>query len=326
MSIVITGATGRIGSATMNLLRQTGAQIHVLTRHLAHATDRFGDFATIHEWHPLSSPPPATVFRDAEVVINLMGEPVSGRWSKAKMASVVRSRIVSTERLVYALRDYRVRFVSASSYAIYPGRSGEKYIEGMPLEAPENPVQKMIQDWERAALMAKRTGSSVAVLRYGMVSGGDGSKARPLFPHGLAEKCRRGIGVMMGDGLQTVPVIDVDDAARLTVWAATEPDIEGPINAVAPRPVTMDFVGDKITEISGRGPRLNVPAWLARHWLGPSACYALGSYEIQPVVAMAGGFQFGQPDGEVIITRTLRKAARLADVSSATETAASQTS
>lgn len=307
MSIVITGATGRIGRATMALLRQTGAPIHVLTRQLAHATDLFGDQAEIHEWHPLSSPPPAVAFRDAEVVINLMGEPVGGRWSRTKLERVARSRIVSTEKLVQAMRERRVRFVSASSFAIYPGRAGEKYIEGMPLEAPENSVQTMIQDWERAALSAKRTGTSVAVLRYGMVSGGRADAARPLFPLGWARQCQRGFGVMMGDGNQVVPLIDVEDAARLTVWAATEPDIEGPINVVAPRAVTLSEVGEAIKTAVGNGPRLAIPHWMARPWLGRSACYTLGSYEIQPAVAMAGGFQFGQLQGDEIVVRTLRK-------------------
>lgn len=322
MSIVITGATGRIGQETMALLRATGAPVHVLTRNLALATDLFGDFAEVHEWHPLTSPPPATAFRGVEVVLNLMGEPVSGRWSAVKMQRVIQSRLVSTERLVHALRDHRVRLVSASSFAIYPGRAEDNYVEGTPLEAPDNPMQKMVQDWERAALVAKRTGSSVAVLRYGMVSGGDaratdaGSDAedthtlRPLFPHALAATCERGFGVLMGDGSQRVPVIDVHDAARMTVWAATEPDIEGPINAVAPGSVSLGEVAGQIGTTLGRGPRVKVPSWAARPLLGPSACTTLGSFAIQPAVAMAGGFRFAHPDGTEIIARALAARAK----------------
>ena len=306
MSIVITGATGRIGRATMALLRQTGAPIHVLTRNLARASELYENCAEIHEWHPLSSPAPAAAFRDAEVVINLMGEPVGGRWSKAKLDRVVHSRIVGTDRLAQAMRDHRLRFVSASSYAIYPGHAGEIYTEGTALEAPANSVQKMIQDWEQAALRAKRTGASVAVLRFGMVSGGDPAAAHPLFPHVLARQCQRGYGALMGDGTQVVPLIDVGDAARLTVWAATEPDIQGPINAVAPVPLTLGQIGEKINEVTGQGARFSVPPWAAKIWLGRSASYTLGSYAIQPVVANAGGFQFATPDGEVIVERALR--------------------
>jgi len=308
MSIVITGASGRIGRATMALLRETGAPVHVLSRNLVRATELFGDWADVHEWHPLSSPPPAAAFRGVEVVINLMGEPVGGRWTKARAERIAQSRVVGTEKIVQALREHRCRLVSASSFGIYPGNAEEKYTEGTRLEAPENCVQKMIQDWEQAALRAKRTGTSVAMIRYGMVSGGDGSAKRPLFPHGLARQCANGLGVIMGGGRQIVPVIDIEDAARLTVWAATEPDIEGPINAVAPVPLSLGEVGETIGAQLGRGPRIYIPRWVATRWLGRSASYTLGSFHVQPMIAMAGGFQFAVPDGKDVIARALDSA------------------
>lgn len=301
MSIVITGATGRIGQATMALLRQTGAPIHVLSRHLARATDMFGEYATVHEWHPLSSPPPATAFKGAEVVINLMGEPVAGRWSKIKQQRVVASRVGGTEKIVHAIRDHRVRLVNASSFGIYPGLQGENYDETTPLQAPANVVQTMIQDWERAALKARRSGHSVAVMRYGMISG------ETAYPQALAKSCSKGLGMRMGDGTQTVPLVDINDAARMTVWAATVPEVEGPINAVAPTSISLEKILERIEAATGRPARIKLPEWAARTWLGPSAPYQLGSYDIAPNVAQRGGFQFAHPEASDILGDALRQ-------------------
>ncbi|MGI9407601.1 MAG: NAD-dependent epimerase/dehydratase family protein [Hyphomicrobiaceae bacterium] len=300
MSIVITGATGRLGHATMTLLAQTGAPVHVLTRHLAKATTMFGDVAEIHEWHPQSSPPPAAAFRGAEVVINLMGEPVTGRWSKTKRQRVIDSRVGCTEKLVHALRDHRVRLVNASSFGFYPGERGENYDESSALQAPDTIVQKIIQDWERAALNARRTGNSVAVMRYGMIAGPN------AYPQALVTACSRGRGVVMGDGKQTVPLVDIEDAARLPAWAATVPQVEGPVNAVAPTHVSLDDVVETIRQATGNGPRISLPGWAARYWLGPSANYTLGSYNIQPAVALRNGFEFAVPNAADIVMRALR--------------------
>lgn len=305
MTIVITGATGRIGVATMALLHQTGAPIHVLTRRLALATDMFGNFAEIHEWHPMSSPPPAAAFRGVEVVINLMGESVAGRWSRRKRDRIVGSRLVGTEKLVHAIRDSRARFVSASSYAIYPGIAGEQYNERTALQAPNNVVQTMIQDWERTALVARRNGNSVAVMRYGRVAGPSEPHQLPLFPGSLARKFQRGTGTVMGDGSRTVPLVDIEDAARMTVWAATVPNVEGPINVVAPVQISFNEIAEKIATSVGRGPRFKVPDWIARRWLGASAIYTLGSFAIEPTVALAGGFRFALPDGDGIVANAL---------------------
>ena len=171
MSVVITGATGRIGQATMALLKESGAPIHVLTRHLARATDMYGTFAAVHEWHPLTSPPPAAAFKGAEVVINLMGEPVARRWSKLQQKRVITSRVDGTAKIIHAVRDRNVRLVNASSFGIYPGLPGERYTEATPLHEPTNAVQMMIQNWEKAALSARQSGHSVAVIRYGMITG-----------------------------------------------------------------------------------------------------------------------------------------------------------
>ncbi|MEL7544320.1 MAG: NAD-dependent epimerase/dehydratase family protein [Pseudomonadota bacterium] len=305
MSIAITGATGRLGRAVMALLVQTGAPVHVLSRNLNAATDLFGDVATIHEWHPLSSAPPASALRDAEVVIHLAGGPVAGRWTASRLDRIRRSRLISSERLVSALKERPVRLIGASSYGVYRGRSGETYSEETPLEAPETPVQTLVQDWERMVLSARRNRSSVAVIRYGMICGAAASDQRPLFPHGFAAQCERGLGLMMGEGQQIVPVVDIEDAARLTVWLASAPELEGAVNAVAPTLLTLGDIGEAIATSCGRGPRLAIPNWMAQPWLGPSAAFSLGSFDIQPQRALAGGFQFLRPDGRDVIARAL---------------------
>ncbi|MEO0619874.1 MAG: NAD-dependent epimerase/dehydratase family protein [Pseudomonadota bacterium] len=313
MSIAITGATGRLGRAVMALLVKTGAPVHVLTRHLARATELFGDVAQIHEWHPLSSAPPASALRDADVVIHLAGEPVAGRWTVSRLDRIRRSRIVSSERLVSALKERPVRLIGASSYGIYGGRAGVTYSEETPLEAPETPVQTLVQDWERAVLSARRNRSSVAVVRYGMLCGTAARDQRALFPHGLAAQCVRGFGLQMGEGQQVVPVVDIEDAARLTVWLASAPEIEGAVNAVAPTLLTLGDVGEAIATRCGRGPRLAIPNWIARPWLGPSAPFTLGSFDIQPKRALNCGFQFLRPDGRDVIACALASHAGVAN-------------
>ncbi|MEL6288107.1 MAG: DUF1731 domain-containing protein [Pseudomonadota bacterium] len=309
MSIVVTGATGRIGRVVMRLLAQTGVPVHVLTRRFAEAEDLFAETATIHEWHPLTAPPPGAALKDAEVVLHLAGMPVTGRWSGARAAQIARSRIVSTGRLVSALKERRIRFVSASSFGIYPGVHGEEYPDDAELAAPVNAVQKMMQDWERTALDARRGGASVAIARFGMVCGPADRSQRPLFPHAIAAACARGRGLAFGDASARVPVIDVDDAARLAIFLASAPDIEGPVNVVAPTPITRGEINEAIKTACGRGPRVAVPNWMARAMLGPSASLTLGSYDVRAHRAMAAGFKFAMPDGRQVVAEALRNAA-----------------
>lgn len=300
MTVLITGATGLIGRAVTGRFLHIGAEVRVLTRRPHRAREMFGEAVGIVEWHPMTELPPDRAFQDVDLVVHLMGEPVRGRWSQTKRERVRASRVVTTEKIADAIAGKPVRLLSASSFAIYPGQLGESYDERAPLGEPASFVKSMIHDWELAAFRAHEQGASVAILRFGMVASPGG------YPNWMVEAFAAGRGVLPGDGAQIVPVVDIEDVSLMVLWAAGHPEIQGPVNCVAPSNLPMSTVVEKVSAAAGRGPRLKVSPRLARFLLGPNAEYFVPSYDIKPHVAIQAGYEFLHPDANEILGRALQ--------------------
>jgi uncharacterized protein (TIGR01777 family) len=299
MAILITGATGLIGRAITQSYLDDQEAVHVLTRNAARARAILGDRVLLFEWQPGEEEIPPEALTGVTIIFHLMGEPVSGRWTQAKGERIIQSRVVSTQKLARAVKGRTLRFISASSFGIYPGKRGEIYEETEPLAPATTRVQQILRATETAAASAATPETRVNIIRFGMVCAKNG------YPKKLTRLFKRATGFVVSDGEQIVPVVDIEDATAMLRWVASGRAGDGPVNCVAPELPRFKDVADVIASNTNTALRISIPSWLARPLLGGSADYFLLSYDVRPRKALDRGYNFRQSDPKQILKRAI---------------------
>lgn len=299
MAVLISGATGLIGQALTRSFLEDKEEVRVLTRNEENARAILGDGIRAFSWQPGTQDLPTNVIHGVKIVVHLMGEAVGGRWTSAKIDRIIQSRVISAEKLANAFRGHPCRFVSASSFGIYPGRRGEIYDETDRLGAPNTRIQQILQAAEKAVASAAAAETKVNMVRFGMVCARDG------YPKKLVRLFQKKVGFIVGDGEQIVPIVDVDDAVAMLRWVASGQAGEGPVNCVAPQLPKFNEIASSIVANAGGKVRFTIPTWLARPLLGGSADYFLLSYDVRPRKALDRGYNFRQSDPGQILKRAV---------------------
>ena len=288
MRALITGATGLIGR---QLLRSIENPV-VLSRRPGEARRLHGSVEA-HLWEPESGPAPSDALRGTEVVFNLAGESVSeGRWTDEKKRRIRDSRVLGTRNLVAGLAALKSRphvLVSASAVGYYGDRADEELDEHS--AAGHGFLAEVCADWEREAMAASLLGIRVVCARIGIVLAPDGGAlAKMLTPF------RMGVGGRLGSGRQWMPWIHIKDVAGIMLHASRNDSIHGPMNAVAPHPVTnVDF-----TRALAHG--FHRPAWLPvpraalRLVFGELSNILIASQRVFPRVAEHSVYAFEHSD------------------------------
>jgi uncharacterized protein len=299
MTVLVTGATGLIGRSLMKNLLSDRETIHVLSRNRSRVKELFGHGVKGFVWQPSTEEIPVEAFEGVETIFHLMGEPVGGRWTKAKVDAIVASRVTSGEKIAQAVRGRPCRFISASSFGIYRGQRGAVYEETAPLPPPATRIQDILQAAERAAASAATVETKVNMVRFGMVCAKDG------YPKKLVRMFRKGASFIVGDGRQIIPIVDVEDAVAMLRWVASGQAGDGPVNCVAPVLPQFKDVAEAIASHVDRPVRFSIPNWLARPLLGGSADYFLLSYEVRPRKALDRGYDFRHSEPHEILKRAM---------------------
>jgi uncharacterized protein (TIGR01777 family) len=295
MKALITGATGFVGQRLIERL----VQPTILTRDAQRARQKLGSkIADAVAWD-LSRPPPVQALEGIDAVFHLAGEPVAeGRWTAAKKARIRDSRVLGTQRLVEAIRQCSRRprvLVSASAVGYYGSRGDEWLEESSP--PGSDFLARVCQEWEQEARAAEELGVRVVSIRIGIVLGrGGGALARMLLPF------RLGLGSPLGSGQQYMPWIHLEDLVRLFLFAAEQPELRGPVNGVAPHPVTNREFTRVLARVLRRSAFLPpVPALVLRLALGEFVEVLLASQRVRPAAALAAGFSFQYPELEAAL-------------------------
>jgi len=291
MTVLVTGATGFIGRALVPALRREGHSVVAWTRSEAVARARLGaEIVTVD----------ATGGRDAliaalersDAVINLAGEPIlAGRWTASRRRGLGDSRVGLTEALADAIGAARRRprvLVSGSAVGYYGDRADEVLTEQS--KPGEDFLAELCQQWETAAERADAHGVRVVQLRTGVVLGRDGGALARMLP-----AFRMGLGGPIGSGQQYWPWIHLHDLVALIVAAMTDERIRGPVNAVAPRPVTSHEFAVALGRAMDRPVLLPVPRLALRAIFGEAAAVLLDSQRVDPAVLRQHGFTFMFP-------------------------------
>jgi uncharacterized protein (TIGR01777 family) len=285
--IVVTGASGFIGRRLLKNFITAGYEIRVLSRH---AGTNLPPGIKLFAWDPLQGPPPEESLHDAGVVVHLAGEPVAQRWSDSVKQLIRDSRIVGTRNLVAGLKAMKRppdALISSSAVGYYGSRGDEVLKESA---GPSDTwLSEVCVEWEREAEAASGLGVRVVPVRTGLVLDPRGGALQQMLP-----PFRMGVAGKLGSGKQWMSWIHLADLASLFQFAVETP-VRGPMNGVAPYPVTNADFTQELAKVLHRPALISVPMAALKLLYGEMAEVLLSSQRAIPAAAEAAGFRFRFP-------------------------------
>ncbi len=283
MKITISGSSGFLGGALMNRLAAEGYKFSRLVRGAA-------DGKITYHWEPAAGKIDVSALKGSDAVVNLSGENLaSGRWTFRKKKRIADSRVFSTGLLantIAGLKDGPKVMINASAVGYY-GTGGEEWIdESTP--AGDGFLAEVCKKWEAAAEPAREAGIRVVHLRFGVILGREGGALKKLLV-----PFRFGLGGKVGSGKQYMSWISIDDAVGIIGFAVQNAQLRGPVNAVAPEPVTNKRFTEALARTLRRPARLPLPALPLKAVLGEMAeATLLSGARVRPQQLVEKGYQF----------------------------------
>jgi len=294
MRIVMGGATGLIGTALSDSLRQDGHDVVRLVRRVPGGPGQV-------QWDPGRPLDPA-VLSGADAVVNLSGAPIAGGWwTQSRKRALRDSRISATTTLVTAITAAEAPppvLLSGSAIGWY-GDTGDREVDET-APAGRGFLPELVADWEAAAAPASAAGTRVVSLRTGLVLAGQGGLLGPLAP-----LFKLGLGARLGDGRQYLSWIALADHVRAARFLLDRGEIAGPVNLTAPTPVTNAEFTAALGRAAHRPARLWVPSPLLRAGLGELSSELLSGARVRPARLLAAGFTFRYPGIDAALAAAL---------------------
>ena len=286
MKILISGASGLIGSILKPFLSTGGHTVYQLDRHSS------SDPHSIY-WQPRGGEIETEKLEGFDAVIHLAGETVMGRWSADKKERILKSRVEGTRLLVNTLSQLKQPpkvFICSSAVGYYGDRGAETLTETTP--AGDGFLAEVCEAWEAEAARAADAGMRTIMARTGVVlSGKGGALATMLLPFQL------GLGGKLGSGKQYMSWISIDDMIRAFYHCIYTDSLSGPVNFVAPTPLTNARFTESLGRVLHRPTVFQVPKFALDLAMGESADeMLLASARVEPAQLVSSGFIFQYPD------------------------------
>ena len=298
MTILISGASGLIGSALAPLLNTKAHSVITLTRNNSKPG---GSAAT---WDPAADRIDLKRAGPLHAVVHLAGENIAGRWTAEKKARIRDSRVHGTRLLSTALADLPQppKILVCASGISYYGHRGDEILDEQSRPG-SGFLAQVCREWEDATLPAKQNGIRVVNLRIGLVLAANGGALGKMLP-----AFRLGLGGQVGNGRQYWSWIAIDDLLNIIHEALLRDDLSGPINAVSPNPTTHQEFTKTLGTVLRRPTLLAMPAFAVRLLLGEMGKEALlSSTRVKPAVLERIGFPFQFPKLEPALRHVLRR-------------------
>lgn len=294
--IVVSGASGMIGQALVPFLQTQGHEVLRLVRRAPVGADEIF-------WDPANNELDTAKLEGLDAIVHLAGENVGdGRWTAARRERILRSRVDSTRTLITTLAKLKRRpkaFVSAAAIGFYGERGDDVVTEEA--EIGHGFLPEVCLAWETHAEGAARLGIRTALMRFGVVlspAGGALAKMLPVF--------RAGVGGPLGSGRQWMSWVSIDDAVGAIYHALLDSRCVGPVNTVAPSPVTSAEFAASLGRVLRRPAILAVPAAVLRLALGAMAQETiLTSTRALPEKLQRTGYGFRHPTLESALRHVL---------------------
>jgi len=298
VNVLISGASGFIGSAVAARLTEDGHRVSRLLR--PGGRRREGDVS----WDPLAGQIDADALEGHEAVIHLAGEPIAGRWTAAKKDRIRDSRVAGTALLSEALAKLDrppAVLIAASATGYYGSASGDRE----PFTEDDPPgggfLAGLCTDWEAATAPAARAGVRVANIRISLVLAPDGGALKRMLP-----VFRFGLGGRIGSGRQYWSWISLHDAAAAVLHVLRTESLSGPVNLASPNAATNSQFTKALGRALGRWTFMPLPAFAARLMFGEMADeLLLSSARVEPRKLAESGFRFTDADLEATLRKLL---------------------
>ena len=292
MKVLVTGATGLVGTALVQALQNDGHNVCRLLRKKDEDEQETKQDCDV-EWSPQSEAfgGPA---ENAEAVVNLAGASIAdSHWSADRKELLRRSRVETTRGLVAAIETMRPRpkvLVSASAIGYYGNRGDEILTEESSPRADF--LSRVAEEWEAEALRASALGVRVVLARFGVILAKHaGALSKMMLPFKI------GAGGKLGSGKQWMSWVALEDAVRVIRFAMENEAVQGAVNVTAPRPVTNAEFTHELARAMHRPAFFTVPPFALRILLGEMAdALLLSSQRVLPQALETYGYQFQHRD------------------------------
>jgi hypothetical protein len=291
MRVLVTGASGRIGTALCDELLARGDEVVGLTRDPEKARAAQSQ-VTWHAWEPTLERPTQAAFEGVDGVVNLVGEKINQRWSDEAKQKIMDSRRVATHNLAGAIEGLARKpkvMVSQSAVGYYGNRGDETLDESStPGEGFDSSV---CAEWEKAAHEVEAAGVRLAIVRTGQVmETGGGILGELLLPFKL------GLGGPLAGGNQWLPWIHLSDELGILIWALDTESVSGVVNGTAPKPVTNKEWSKALGRALHRPAVLPIPGLAVEVKFGREfGKVALGGQRVLPKRTEELGYAFKYP-------------------------------
>jgi uncharacterized protein (TIGR01777 family) len=290
MRLVVTGATGFIGTALCAKLLDQGHALTLFTRGSPRDANT-GTKRWLH-WTPGTLREWDVAVDGVDGVINLAGEPIAEKnWTHTQRQRIEMSRIDATHSLVQACAKAKQKpkfLINASAVGYYGPHGDEMITEETP---PGNDfLGQLCRDWEKEAIKAEELGMRVVRLRIGIVLGPGGGALKKM-----AEPFRFFVGATLGSGEQWMSWIHIEDLIGLILRIMQDPQIRGAVNATTTHPSTNKEFSQTLAKVMHRPCWARVPGFALRFVLGDMADMLLTGQRVMPAAAEKFGYQFRYP-------------------------------
>jgi len=285
MNIAISGITGLVGQALSDHLLTKGHCVTGIGR-----ADFKKDIAFMQE-----------KLSDVDVVIHLAGAPIMKRWTQKWKNTILKSRTETTRKLAEAMNGMErppAVFVSASAVGIYD--TFEVHDE-YSTEYADDFLSKVCQQWEGEAMNVDTNKVRLSIIRLGMVLSTDGGALKKmLLPF------KMGVGGKIGNGLQPMPYIHIEDLVRGIEWIIDHDDQKGVFNMVAPQMISNAEFTSALSAVLNRPAFFVVPEFGLRILYGNAAGVLTKGQKVIPHRLPDSGFQFSFPDIRLALSSLLK--------------------
>jgi len=293
LRIAVTGSTGLIGSALISFLTTGGDRVTRLVRPRTSARGGGASLGDSISWDPDRGQLDPSALEGVDAVIHLAGESVSERWTTEHKRAIRESRVRGTgllARTLALLRRPPKVLVSASAVGFY-GDGGQRVLDESSPPGSDF-LASVAQEWEAAARPAAERGIRVVHPRFGVVLSPAGGALARLLP---AFKLYG--GGKLGSGKQWMSWVALDDLIGAIHHLLFTESLAGPVNVVAPNPVTNEEFGKTLGRVLNRPAVMTVPAFAMRAMFGEMAeVMLLAGQRVTPRKLLESGFRFRHPD------------------------------
>jgi uncharacterized protein (TIGR01777 family) len=301
MRVLVSGASGMIGSSVSDALLARGDEVVGLTRSPERARERHPTVRW-YPWDPALERPPAEALEGVDGVINVVGESLNQRWTDEAKRRLRESRVTATHNLVQAIAaaSRRPRVLVSQSAVGFYGDRGDAVVDESAPPGSDFAAQLCV-DWEAAAHEIDEAGVRLVVLRTAPVLDKRGGLLKQLLL-----PFRLGLGGPIAGGDQYLPWILIEDEVGIMLWALDNEQVTGTINAAAPEAVTNREFSKTLGRVLSRPAVLPVPKLaLGAVFGGELAETVAGGQRVVPRRAEHLGYEFRYPTLEPALRAAL---------------------